>query len=44
MVLKFSDVAPFDFSKYTSKKFNILEELEIEFQYLRLLIQQELMD
>ena len=34
MVLKFSDVVPFDFSKYTSKKFNILEELEIEFQYL----------
>lgn len=34
MVLKFSDVASFDFSKYTSKKFNILEELEIEFQYL----------
>ena len=34
MVLKFSDVAPFDFSKYTFKKFNILEELEIEFQYL----------
>ena len=34
MVLKFSDVVPFDFSKYTSKKFNILEELEIEFQHL----------
>lgn len=34
MVLKFSDVAPFDFSEYTSKKFNILEELEIEFQHL----------
>ena len=34
MVLKFSDVVPFDFSKYTSKKFNIFEELEIEFQYL----------
>lgn len=34
MVLKFSDVAPFDFSKCTSKKFNILEELEIEFQHL----------
>lgn len=34
MVLKFSDVAPFNFSKYNSKKFNILEELEIEFQYL----------
>ena len=34
MVLKFSDVVPFDFSKYTSKKFNILEELEIEVQHL----------
>ena len=34
MVLKFSDVVPFDFSKYTSKKFNIFEELEIEFQHL----------
>lgn len=34
MVLKFSDVAPFYFSEYTSKKFNILEELEIEFQHL----------
>lgn len=34
MALKFSDVAPFDFSKYTSKKLNILEELEIEFQHL----------
>ena len=34
MVLKLSDVVPFDFSKYTSKKFNIFEELEIEFQYL----------
>lgn len=33
MVLRFSDVAPFDFNKYTSQKLNILEELEIEFQH-----------
>ena len=34
MALKFSDVAPFDFSKYTPKKFSILETLGTELQHL----------
>ena len=34
MTLRFSDVAPFDFGKYTSKKYNIFEKLAVKFQGL----------